>query len=183
MAGSLQDQLLAAGLGDAKAAKEHDKARRKQAKVDRRAGVERVDEAKQAARQALAEKARRAREFNQARDSKAQRKAINAQIKQLIAQHCLAKGSGDVGFNFTDGTRVKKLYVNKLEQQQLSSGRLAIVKQGDQYEVVPRPIADKIAERDASRVIISAEAGKDGGLSAQEQDWYKDYEIPDDLMW
>lgn len=182
MAGSLQDQLLAAGLGDAKAAKEHDKAKRKQAKVDRRAGIERVDEAKQAAKQALAEKAQRARELNQERDSKAQRKAINAQIKQLVERHCLPKG-GDVGFNFIDGSKVKKVYVGALEQQQLSSGRLAIVKQGDQYEILPRPVADKIAERDAARVIVTAEADQDDGLSAEEQDWYKDYEIPDDLMW
>jgi uncharacterized protein YaiL (DUF2058 family) len=31
-------------------------------------------------------------------------------------------------------------------------------------------------------VIICSEAGATG-LSSEEQDWYKDYEIPDDLMW
>ena len=42
--------------------------------------------------------------------------------------------------------------------------------------------ADKIAERDLARVIDCSEES-DQGLTAEEKDWYKDYEIPDDLMW
>jgi hypothetical protein len=182
MAGSLQDQLLRAGLADAGKAKQLDKEKRKQAKVARRAGTELIDEDKEAAREARAEKARRDRELNQALNSKAQRKAINAQIKQLIENNKLEKGRGEVGFNFTDGKKVKKLYIGEREQQQLSLGRLAIVKQGDQYEILPRPVADKISERDADRVIVCAES-TDPALSEREQDWYKEYEIPDDLMW
>ena len=182
MAGSLQDQLLKAGLADAGKAKKLDKEKRKQAKVARRSGVELVDENKEAAREALAEKTRRDRELNQALNSKAERKAINAQIKQLIETNKLEKGRGEVGFNFTDGKKVKKLYVTAMEQKQLSAGRLAIVKQGDQHEILPAPVADKIAERDSDRVIICGEAS-DVPLSQEEQDWYKDYDIPDDLMW
>jgi uncharacterized protein len=182
MAGSLQDQLLKAGIADKDKAKKLAKEKRKQAKVARRSGVEQVDENKEAARQALAEKAARDRELNQALNSKAQRKAINAQIKQLIDNNKLPKGRGDVGFNFTDGKKVKKLYVSALEQKQLAAGILAIVKQGDQHEILPRPVADKIAERDAGRVIdCTEESGQD--LTEEEKDWYKDYEIPDDLMW
>jgi len=182
MAGSLQDQLLKAGLADADKAKKLDREKRKQAKVARRSSVELIDEDKELAREARAEKVRHDRELNQALNSKAQRKAINAQIKQLIENNKLAKGRGEVGFNFTDGKKVKKLYVNGLEQKQLSAGRLAIVKQGDQYELLPRPVADKIAERDADRVILCA-VTSEADLSAEEQDWYKDYDIPDDLMW
>lgn len=182
MAGSLQDQLLQAGLADKDKAKKLAKEKRKQAKVARRAGVELVDENKEAVKRAMAEKAARDRELNEALNSKAQRKAINAQIKQLIDNNKLEKGRGDVGFNFTDGKKVKKLYVTALEQKQLAAGVLAIVKQGDQYELLPRQVADKIAERDAARV-IDCTAGEDQGLTDEEKDWYKDYEIPDDLMW
>lgn len=182
MPGSLQDQLLQAGLANKDKAKKLAKVKRKEAKVARRSGVEQVDENKQAAKRALAEKAARDRELNQALNIKAQRKAINAQIKQLIENHKLEKGRGQVGFNFTDGKKVKKLYVSTLEQKQLAAGILAIVKQGDQYEILPRPVADKIAERDAGRVIDCTEvSGQD--LTDEEKDWYKDYEIPDDLMW
>jgi uncharacterized protein YaiL (DUF2058 family) len=94
----------------------------------------------------------------------------------------LEKGRGDVVFNFTDGKNVKSLYVTTLEQKQLSAGVLSIVKQGDQYEILPRPVADKIAERDESRV-ISCQENTGVELTEEEQGWYKDYEIPDDLMW
>ena len=69
-----------------------------------------------------------------------------------------------------------------MEQKQLSAGRLAIVKQGDQYEIVPRPVAEKIADRDSERVVLCG-AIDHASLTEEEQDWYKDYEIPDDLMW
>lgn len=182
MAGSLQDQLLKAGLADADKAKKMNKEKRKQAKVARRSGEEIVSEDKKAAQQARAEQVQRDRQLNQALNSKAQRKAINAQIKQLIDNNKLDKGRGDIGFNFTDGKKVKKLYVSAMEQKQLSAGRLAIVKQGDQYEMLPRPVADKIAERDADRV-IACDQDEAVALTEEEQDWYKDYEIPDDLMW
>lgn len=182
MAGSLQDQLLKAGLADADKAKKQAKVKRKEAKVARRSGVVVIDENKEAARQALAEQAQRDRELNQALNEKSRRKAINAQIKQLIETNKLKKGAGDIGFNFTDGKKVKKLYVSAMEQKQLSAGRLAIVKQGDQHEILPRPVADKIAERDSDRVIVCGQAS-DVDLSEEEQGWYKEYEVPDDLMW
>ena len=182
MAGSLQDQLLKAGLADAKKAKQLEKEKRQQAKVARRSGVELVDEDNEAARKAREDNARRDRELNLAVQSKSQRKAINAQIKQLIESSKVERGKGDVGFNFTDGKKVKKVYVTGLAQKQLSAGILAIAKQGDQYEIVPRAVAEKIAERDAGRVILCDKVD-DVDLTEEEKDWYKDYEIPDDLMW
>jgi uncharacterized protein YaiL (DUF2058 family) len=182
MKGSLQDQLLNAGLSDGKKAKKMAKEKRKEANLARHSGVELVDEGKEAARQTLAEKVQRDRELNQARNSKAERKAINVQIRQLIEANKLEKGRGDVGFHFTDGNKVKNLYVTQLEQKQLSAGVLSIVKQGDQYEILPRPVADKIAERDQSRV-VSCQENAEVALTEEEQSWYGDYEIPDDLMW
>lgn len=182
MAGSLKDQLLKAGLTDEKKARRMEKEKRKQAKVAKSSGIEVVDENKEAARKALQEKTQRDRELNQALNTKAERKAINAQIKQLIEVNKVAKGKGDIGFNFTDGTKVKKIYMTAADQKQLSAGRLGIVKQGDQYEVVPWPVAEKIAERDPARV-INCKDSNEPDLNEEEQDWYKDYDIPDDLMW
>ncbi len=182
MAGSLQDQLLNAGLADADKAKKLKREKRKAQKHARSTGQSLVDDTKVAAAQALAEKAARARGLNQERDSKAQRKAINAQIRQLIEVNKLARGDGDISFNFTDGRKIKQLRVSALQHKQLAGGVLSVVKQGDAYEVVPRPVANKIAERDASRVIDVKESADDS-LTDEEKDWYKDYEIPDDLMW
>jgi uncharacterized protein YaiL (DUF2058 family) len=182
MAGSLQDQLLGAGLADKKQARELDKSKRKAARIARKTGTEQTDAAREAAREAQAAKARRDRELNAQRDAEAQRKAIEAQIRQLIENHRLSRRGGDIGFNFSDGKTVKKLYVTGMQQRQLAVGNLAIARLGEGYELVPAPVAQKIAERDAERVIFCRESG-DSGLSAEEQEWYKDYEIPDDLMW
>ncbi len=182
MADSLQDQLLKSGLADADKAKRLAKEKRKAAKLARGTGRDLIDENKEAARQVLAKKVQRDRELNQALNSKAQRKAINAQIKQLIENHKLESGQGEIGFNFSDGKKVKKLYVTSLEQKQLSAGVLSIVKQGDEYKIVPRKVADKISERDPDRVIASV-TNPNVALTQEEQDWYKDYEVPDDLNW
>ena len=59
-------------------------------------------------------------------------------------------------------------------------GVLGVVKLGDGYEVVPRIVADKIAQRDAKFVVV---ANTKADNKVDEDDPYKDYVIPDDLMW
>jgi len=179
---SLQDQLLKAGLIDAKKAKQANKEKRKETNVARRSNEEVVDEIKQSAEQARQEKAERDRELNRQRDHELQQKAIAAQIKQLIENHRQSKGAGqgDVEYNFTDGKLIKKIRVSKLVQEQIVRGVLAVVKLGEGYEVVPRIVADKIAQRDEKFVIV---ANTKTQQQTDEDDPYKDYVIPDDLMW
>ena len=182
MAGSLQDQLLKAGLADSKQAKAINKEKRKQGKVAKDRRHEATDEIKAAARQAAADKAARDRSLNQARDEAAARKAINAQIKQLIHTHSEQRAGSGIDFNFTDGKKIKKILVSGQQRARLVSGLLKIVKSGDRYELVPAPIADKIAQRDAERV-IDCRGENEPALTEEEKDWYKDFEIPDDLDW
>lgn len=182
MTTSLQEQLLKAGLTDPKAVKNADKEKRKQAKVARKSKNPIVDEVKLAAQQAAAEKAAKDKVLNAQQQEAAQRKAINAQIKQLVETHRESRRGGEIDFHFTDGSKVKKLLVTGPQHKRLAAGLLMIVKQGDQYELIPGPIADKIAQRDPDR-IINCRDSNEPALTAEEQDWYKDFEIPDDLMW
>lgn len=179
---SLQDQLLKAGLIDPKKAKQANKEKRKEANVARRSNEEQVDEIKLSAEQARAEKAERDRELNRQRDLELQQKAIAAQIKQLIQNHRQKKGAGDgdVEYNFTDGKLIKKIRVSKTVQEQIVRGVLAVVKLGEGYELVPRIVADKIAQRDESAIVV---ANTKSTQQVEEDDPYKDYVIPDDLMW
>ena len=62
----------------------------------------------------------------------------------------------------------------------ISLGRLAIVKIDGQYEIVPGPVADKIKQRDEAYIILRNDPSQ---KSEEEDDFYADYEIPDDLMW
>lgn len=179
---SLQDQLLKAGLIDAKKAKQANKEKRKETNLARRSNEETVDEIKLSAEQARAEKAELDRQLNRKRDEELNQKAIAAQIKQLIQNHKQAKGTGagDVEYNFTDGKLIKKIRVSKTVQEQIIRGVLAVVKLGDGYELVPRIVADKIAQRNESAVIV---ANTKQATQLDEDDPYKDYVIPDDLMW
>lgn len=182
MAISLKEQLLQAGLADAKKAKQYDKEKRKAAKVARRSGVDLENEASEAARKAKAEKIERDRELNRQRNEQAERKAIEAQIRDLVESHKISRQGGEISFHFTDQTTVKKIYVTQMQQKHLAVGKLAIIKQADLYELLPIAVAEKIAQRDSSRVIICTDNNAEA-LTEEEQEWYKDYEIPDDLMW
>jgi uncharacterized protein YaiL (DUF2058 family) len=176
---SLQDQFLKAGLVNKNKAKQVQQEKSKQQKIERRTGTESVDEAKLAAAELQRKNAERARELNAQRDAAAQQKAIMAQIVQMVQKNRQGKGNGDVAYNFTHGTRIERIHVSNTVQEHLMAGRLVIVRLGENTELVPRVIADKIAERDASLVVRV----KKNEATALEDDPYADFKIPDDLMW
>ncbi|MEP5013831.1 MAG: DUF2058 family protein, partial [Marinomonas sp.] len=68
---SLQEQLLKAGMVDKKKAKQITQEKRKQAKQAKGTGKVIIDEGKEAAKRALAEKAERDREMNRLRQAEA----------------------------------------------------------------------------------------------------------------
>ena len=173
---SLQDQLLKAGVIDKNKANKIKKAKHKQLKQAPKGKVQ-EDEAKALAKQALAEKAARDREINRQRQAETEKKAVQAQIIQLIGNHKIARG-GDIPFQFVDGKKVKKIYVSAAQQSQLERGLVAIVRFGEGYELVPNVVAGKIVQRDEAAIVFQSVRGE-----AEEDDPYAGYEIPDDLMW
>lgn len=180
---SLQDQLQKAGLVNEKKAKQVQKEQRKQKKVAHRTGENPDQELKQSAQAARAEKAERDRALNRKREEQLREKEIAAQIRQLITTHRqdkLARGEDEVEYNFTDGKTIKKLRVTPRVQQQITLGQLVIVRLGDAYELVPKVVADKIAQRDEQAIVVANSKPAD---QDDEDDPYKDYVIPDDLMW
>jgi uncharacterized protein len=102
-----------------------------------------------------------------------------AQIAQMVEKNRQSKGGGDIAYNFTHGTRIERIYVSAAVQAHLVAGRLAIVCQGGVTELVPRVIADKIAERDASLVVRVNKPTTE----IDADDPYAAYQIPDDLTW
>lgn len=179
MANAFQDQLRKAGLVDEKKVKKAKKEKYQQSKKQgKNAVVE--DEAKLLARKAMEEKAARDRELNRQKKEEADKKAVVAQIRQLITMNALSKDDGELAYNFSDAGVVKKLYVNEQTQRLIVNGRLTIVKLDDSYELVPTAVADKIAQRDDTYLILRNEQQEQ---SIDEDDPYADYQIPDDLMW
>jgi hypothetical protein len=176
---SLQEQFLKAGLVDKNKVKQANQEKSKQKKVERRTGTQTVEESRLAALEIQRKNAERAREANAQRDAAANQKAIVAQIAQMVQKNRQGKGAGDIAYNFTHGTRVERIYVSAPVQEHLKAGRLVIVRLGDTTELVPRVIADKIAERDPSLVVRVKKASTE----VDEDDPYAAFKIPDDLMW
>jgi uncharacterized protein len=70
-------------------------------------------------------------------------------------------------------------YVSAAVQAHLIAGRLVIVCLDGKTELLPRIIADKIAERDASLVVRV----KKTTTEIDEDDPYAAFQIPDDFTW
>ena len=185
MGKSLQDQLKQAGLANAKqAAKARRSADHKRKQAQRGVVVE--DEAARQVRDADAAKLERDRNLNRERQAAADARAVQAQIIQLVDLNRITD-RGDREFGFADGPRIRSLHVADDDRAALVAGRLAVVRldaapgaEEPRYEIVPRPVAKKIAERDAERVVLMNDGGD---VEVDADDPYAGYDVPDDLMW
>ena len=189
MSKSLQQQLLQQGLIDSKKAKAISKNKhntyknqnRKKTNADDQSPNKTVDAMEQARREQKA----RDRQLNLQQKKQADTKAIAAQVLQIIEQYKLDRDEADLEYNFTDANIVKKIPVSKNMSKEISRGRLCIVRLGQSYEVVPKPIADKIYERDDNAVVVANENENVQHAADSDSDdaYYAQFEIPDDLVW
>jgi uncharacterized protein YaiL (DUF2058 family) len=109
-------------------------------------------------------------------------KARRAELRQFIDQHRLPRVESDDYYNFVDEQRIRRIAVTPELRARILRGDLLIARCSAQYDLVTADVADRIRERDPAALI---------GLppdSAQEEpapadDPYKDYAVPDDLMW
>lgn len=178
MANSFKDQLLKAGLVDRDRVKKekHDKQRngiqhrRKAAPTAQAAGTTTERE----------QNAERDRQLNLQRKQAADKKALAAQLKQLIEANRLPRDDGDVAYHFTDdNNKIQRLFVTAAMHKQITGGGLAIVQHNARYDVVPAAIADKLRARDASSVVLCV----DPQQGATGRDDEAEHPVPDDLVW
>ncbi|WP_025519639.1 DUF2058 domain-containing protein, partial [Vibrio parahaemolyticus] len=137
-------------------------------------------EVKAAVEESKRQQVERDKQLSQQQNAERLSKEIKAQINQLIEMNKIELKDGDIKYNFTHGTLVKSLYVDSLIREQLIKGILAIAIVGESYVVIPRGVANKIAQRDESVIIEQKEAESE---IPAEDDPYADFVVPDDLMW
>ncbi|PID61295.1 MAG: nucleoprotein/polynucleotide-associated enzyme [Gammaproteobacteria bacterium] len=178
--GSLQDQLKQAGLASQKQYTRAKKAKDMRERQIRK-GQAGTDETQQAIARAEAEKREKDRLLNAERQREAEARAVAAQIRQLIAMNRISE-RGETEFRYEHDGRIRTLMLDATVRQALVDGRLAIVGRDEIIEIVPERVAGKIAERDASWVILRNTRDADAAI-ADEDDPYAAYEVPDDLMW
>ncbi|HEX2495184.1 MAG TPA: DUF2058 domain-containing protein [Steroidobacter sp.] len=175
MSMSLREQLLAAGLGTKKQAKQAEREQHQQ----RKPGSTKPSLQAGVAQQAQAAKAARDAELNRKHREKAERKAKAAEVRQLIEQNRVPRIESDEYFNFIDGKKIHRIGMNAETRARIHSGELAVVRYLGYHALVPAAIAEKIRERD-EQAVVKLDLNQ---ATQNENDPYKDYQVPDDLMW
>jgi uncharacterized protein YaiL (DUF2058 family) len=178
---SLQEQLLKSGLVSAAQAKSAKSDKRKQMQQQRKNNVTAVDEAKELALKAQAEKVEKDRELNLSKQQQEEQKQLLAQVRQMIELNRQPKDADGLAYHFSDNNKIKTMYVSEAMREQIIRGRLAILKLGEGYEVVSAEVAKKISSRNAASVIVYNEPIVNADDNAD--DPYSAFQIPDDLMW
>ncbi|EIM00590.1 hypothetical protein UUA_06599 [Rhodanobacter thiooxydans LCS2] len=133
------------------------------------------------ARRLQAEKAERDRAMAAERNAQARANEARAQVRQIVEAHKV-KREGEIVYRFTDGDKIKDVLVNEPLRAQLAAGTLVIVRHGESYELLPRIAADKVYERDAEMIVLDHGRSK-AATSDPDDEYYKQFDVPDDLIW
>jgi len=136
-----------------------------------------------AAQQAQAAKVARDQELNRKREEKAKRRAKIAEIEQIIEQNRAPRLETEDYYSFIDGKKIRRMSVDADRREKLTSGVLVIVRYKGHYAVVPKETADRIRERDENMVVPTAQTKESPAPETTAEDPYKDFVVPDDLMW
>ncbi len=179
MVNAFQEQLLKAGLVSKDKVNKSNKSKYKQAKQQPKNRNAEADKLKKQLQQDTLTKAERDRKLNRQKIEEKNKKAIVAQIRQLVEMNRISGDEGDTAFNFEVDSKIERIYVTDDVHKKIVSGRLAIVRLDDKYELVPKIVADKIMQRDIHFVVLCNTAE----TASEDDDEYADYKVPDDLMW
>ena len=181
MRNPLQEQLLKAGLvkKDKVAKVVREQARQRQGKALAEPADTQVD-----TRRLQAERAERDRQLSAERNAEARAREIRAQVRQII-DTTKVKRSGDIAYRFPDGEKIASILVDEPQRAQLAAGTLAIAREGDGYALIPRLPADKIHARAPDMIVLDhgRVAGDPAPDNDEVDDYYKQFVVPDDLIW
>jgi uncharacterized protein len=178
---SLRDQLLAAGLVSEKKAKQ---VALEQSQQHYKQGKNKSLPKPQpnlAAQKALAEKAARDKELNRKKEEKAQRRARAVAINQLVEQNRIPRVEDENAefYNFVESGKIHRIAVAGDTRERIVRGDLLITKFRGFYALVPKEAAEKVRAIEPTAVLdYKAET-----QTADENDPYKDFVVPDDLKW
>ena len=178
----LQEQLLKAGL--VKKAKVAQVAREQN--KDRHAkGPDQASESQLLAQRAREQKAEKDRAIAVERKAQARAAELGAQARQIIQDKKLPR-AGDSEYRFSADGAIRTLLVDDDLRRKLASGAVVIARLGDRYELLPRAAGDKVRERVAELIVLdhgqAADTAPEAG-SAEDEAYYAQFQVPDDLVW
>ena len=179
---SLREQLLAAGLVSKKQVEQAEKAHaQEQHKQKKATGKAPPPKQMSAAEKAQAEKAARDRELNRKKEEKAARRARAVAINQLVEQNRVPRvedESADL-YNFVDARKIHAIAVQGDTREKIVRGDLLVARYRGFFALVPKDAAEKIRAIDPNAVLEHKVASQ----TADADDPYKNFAVPDDLKW
>ena len=94
-------------------------------------------------------------------------------------------GTGESEYRFTASGAIRTLLIGDEQRKQLSSGALVIAQLGDRYVLLPRAAGDKVRERDAGMIALDHGActGSNAAETSEDDAYYAQFQVPDDLIW
>lgn len=177
---SLREQLLKAGLvSEQQVQRAEAQQRQKQYTAPRGKKPTGPTPQQLAAQKAAAEKAAKDAELNRRKQEKLERRAKYAEIKQLVATHQVPRVETEDFYNFQHGTEILRIAVNPELRARLVAGQLAIVRCEGRFAFVPSEVGQQVGARVEKALL---HLNKPGAPPADD-DPYKDYVVPDDLVW
>jgi len=181
---SLQEQLLKAGLSTKQKARQANTDKRKKNK-QKRSGVEVATSMQEQIKQDVAKtqqnKAEKDAALNAEKQQALAKKELNLRIEQILKHHQIKDVRGEVEYNYTFDSKVKKLYLDAITHRAIVNGRLALCGLDDNSYIVTSETAAKLAELDPKVLLLQNEKVADEIVD--EEDPYADFQIPDDMMW
>jgi len=178
MGNSLLDQLKKTGLVDDKKVQKVKKKKHQQKKKGKK-GTQ-VASVREHVEKVQAEKAARDKQLNLRRKQEQEYKSLLGQIRQLVKNNRVKEKEGELRFHFNDNNKIQRLHITEQLRDQLSCGTMVIVRIDHTYEIVPKAIGEKIAQRAPDRIISIATQENN---NPDPNDPYAQYQVPDDLMW
>ncbi|GAB2655288.1 DUF2058 domain-containing protein [Arenimonas aestuarii] len=178
----LQEQLLKAGLAKkskvAQVAREQDKARHGK-------GTKDPDDIRREAERVREEKVARDRALAAEQKARTQAAELKAQARQIIKDKKLPP-EGESEYRFTADGAIRTVLVSDELRRKLSAGHLVIARLDDRYVLLPRAAGEKVSERDPSLVVLDhgkPNAGTGDAPSSEDDAYYAQFKVPDDLVW
>ncbi len=162
MRGSLQEQLLKAGLVKKKTGKKPKKHKQKsRSPVQKQANPPPPPIPKPLADHELD-------------------KPIKLQIKQILRENRVNDKDAEIPYNYAIGAQIKRCYVTEQQLQQLSEGGLAIVNWNDRSYLIPANLLEELLRLHPDlKVFVNEKTGE----QPDNDDPYAEFPIPDDLTW
>lgn len=178
----LQEQLLKAGLVKkskvAEVAREQHKARHAKAAT----GPSEIARGAERARQ---EKAERDRALAQEQKARQRIAELRAQAMRIAKDKQVA-GAGESEYRFTADGAIRTILVGDEQRKSLAAGALVIVRLGERDVLLPRAAADKVRERDPGMIVLDhgqATGSEPSAGNAEDDAYYAQFQVPDDLVW